>query len=200
MFADRAQADTRVLDDSSYILPTEYVDRFANEVRGRMAKNRSVKKKRRGDESSDDDSDDDDGDNGGDPTDGLREQVDRATTKATAAAIPSVVQPPPSAPSDTPGAGVGSLPAGASTTADVPRTGDAQATDAAQSDQGPGNNELRTAIMKKLLKDCVKNWKAASDDDKKRMWAVFDESGIFACACRHGLMLWIVDMIRSGEL
>ena len=54
--------------------------------------------------------------------------------------------------------------------------------------------------MKKLLKDCVKNWKAAADDDKKRMWAAFDESGVFACACRHGLLLWIIDMVRSGEL
>ncbi|OJT09099.1 hypothetical protein TRAPUB_1 [Trametes pubescens] len=47
---------------------------------------------------------------------------------------------------------------------------------------------------------CTKNWKAAASDDKKRSWGIFEETGIFASACRHGLILWLVDMIRSGEL
>lgn len=47
---------------------------------------------------------------------------------------------------------------------------------------------------------CVKNWKAAASDEKKRSWAIFDETGIYASACRHGLILWICDMVRSGEL
>lgn len=47
---------------------------------------------------------------------------------------------------------------------------------------------------------CTKNWKAAQSDEKKRSWDVFEETGIFASACRHGLILWLVDMIRSGEL
>ncbi|KAI0667165.1 hypothetical protein C8Q78DRAFT_932730, partial [Trametes maxima] len=47
---------------------------------------------------------------------------------------------------------------------------------------------------------CTKNWKAAQSDDKKRSWDVFEETGIFASACRHGLILWIIDMVRSGEL
>lgn len=47
---------------------------------------------------------------------------------------------------------------------------------------------------------CTDNWKAAASDKKKKMWAIFDESGIFASACRHGFILWLVDMIRSGEL
>ena len=47
---------------------------------------------------------------------------------------------------------------------------------------------------------CTKNWKAAASDSTKRMWAIFDESGLFASACRHGLILWIIDMVRSGEL
>ncbi|KAF9530494.1 hypothetical protein CPB83DRAFT_748578, partial [Crepidotus variabilis] len=34
----------------------------------------------------------------------------------------------------------------------------------------------------------------------KRMWNVFDESGLFASACRHGLILWIADLVQSGEL
>lgn len=47
---------------------------------------------------------------------------------------------------------------------------------------------------------CASHWKAASAEERKRMWAIFLETGIFACACRHGLMLWIADMVRSGEL
>lgn len=47
---------------------------------------------------------------------------------------------------------------------------------------------------------CVKNWKAAKSDDKKRTWAIYDETGIYASACRHGFILWICDMVRSGEL
>jgi hypothetical protein len=40
-------------------------------------------------------------------------------------------------------------------------------------------------------------WKAAGE---KGTWGIFDETGIFASCCQHGLILWIVDMIRSGEL
>ncbi|KAG2151616.1 uncharacterized protein EDB93DRAFT_1240001 [Suillus bovinus] len=51
-----------------------------------------------------------------------------------------------------------------------------------------------------IAEDCSKNWKAAADEDKKRMWAIFDETGIFVAACRHGFILWYADMIKSGEL
>ncbi|KAI0363067.1 hypothetical protein BV20DRAFT_1040098 [Pilatotrama ljubarskyi] len=47
---------------------------------------------------------------------------------------------------------------------------------------------------------CASNWKAAAAESNKRMWGIFDETGIFACCCRHGLVLWLVDMVRSGEL
>ena len=47
---------------------------------------------------------------------------------------------------------------------------------------------------------CTGNWKAAAKDEKKPMWSVFCETGIFASACRHGIILWLIDMIRSGEL
>ena len=46
---------------------------------------------------------------------------------------------------------------------------------------------------------CATNWKAAAADTQKRTWDVFEETSIFACACQHGLILWIADMIRSGE-
>ncbi|KAG2126016.1 hypothetical protein DEU56DRAFT_700369, partial [Suillus clintonianus] len=51
-----------------------------------------------------------------------------------------------------------------------------------------------------IASDCSKNWKAAASDEKKRMWSIFDETGIFVSACRHGLLLWVADMVRSGEL
>ena len=47
---------------------------------------------------------------------------------------------------------------------------------------------------------CTANWKAAASDDKKHMWDIFDECGIFASACRHGSILWVADMVQSGEL
>ena len=47
---------------------------------------------------------------------------------------------------------------------------------------------------------CTDNWKAAASDEKKKMWAVLSESGIFANACRHSFVLWIADMVQSGEL
>ncbi len=50
------------------------------------------------------------------------------------------------------------------------------------------------------LSDCARNWKAAAADGNKKMWAIFEETGIFASACRHGLILWVADMVRSGEL
>ncbi|KAL6298653.1 hypothetical protein BKA93DRAFT_820263 [Sparassis latifolia] len=47
---------------------------------------------------------------------------------------------------------------------------------------------------------CTENWKAAAAEEKKKMWGVFEETGIFASACRHGLILWLIDMVRSSEL
>jgi hypothetical protein len=44
------------------------------------------------------------------------------------------------------------------------------------------------------------SWKAAASDEKKRMWAIIEETGIFFGAYRHGLILWYTDMMRSGEL
>lgn len=47
---------------------------------------------------------------------------------------------------------------------------------------------------------CTEHWKAAQSDNLKRMWSIYQETGIFLSACRHGLIWWIVDMIESGEL
>ncbi|KDQ10069.1 hypothetical protein BOTBODRAFT_116280 [Botryobasidium botryosum FD-172 SS1] len=47
---------------------------------------------------------------------------------------------------------------------------------------------------------CTARWRAAAEDKLKKMWGIFRETGMFACACRHGLVLWIADMVESGEL
>ena len=33
-----------------------------------------------------------------------------------------------------------------------------------------------------------------------RMWGIFDETGVFLSLCRHGFVLLVADMVRSGEL
>ncbi|KAF8340079.1 hypothetical protein F5887DRAFT_1062711 [Amanita rubescens] len=38
------------------------------------------------------------------------------------------------------------------------------------------------------------------DDLTSRMWGVFDETGVFLALCRHGFVLLVADMVRSGEL
>lgn len=136
--ANRVAADTRVLDNGEFFLPTSYVDRFANEVSGRTSKGPAVSRKI---EDSDDDSDDEDGGavTEGDPTDGLRHLED------------------------------------------------------ANSNDDAGARRRRLAL-------CTKNWKSAAKEDRKKMWGIFEESGIFAAACRHGLLLWVMDMVCSGEL
>ena len=35
--------------------------------------------------------------------------------------------------------------------------------------------------------------------EKKKVWGIFDETGIFASACPHGFVLWLADMVQSGE-
>ncbi|KIY47446.1 hypothetical protein FISHEDRAFT_45344, partial [Fistulina hepatica ATCC 64428] len=47
---------------------------------------------------------------------------------------------------------------------------------------------------------CADNWKAAMASEVKRMWGIYRETGVFATACRHGFILWLADMVQSGEL
>ena len=47
---------------------------------------------------------------------------------------------------------------------------------------------------------CVERWSNLANDSEKRTWGIFDETGIFAAACRHGFILLVCDMIKSGEL
>ena len=64
---------------------------------------------------------------------------------------------------------------------------------------GPEGDPTDGQTMQELS-DCVKNWKSAASEDKKKMWAIFEETGILACACCHGFILLITDMVRSSEL
>ncbi|KAG1758477.1 hypothetical protein EDD22DRAFT_783884, partial [Suillus occidentalis] len=47
---------------------------------------------------------------------------------------------------------------------------------------------------------CVDHWHNTSPEQRKCMFAVFDESGIFIAACRHQFILLACDMVKSGEL
>ncbi|KAF7326889.1 hypothetical protein MVEN_02582800 [Mycena venus] len=64
-------------------------------------------------------------------------------------------------------------------------------------------NELSGADsdeLAKCLDTCVERWKAAGPEARKKMFALFAVSGIFLTVCRHGHVIVMCDMIRSGEL
>ncbi len=47
---------------------------------------------------------------------------------------------------------------------------------------------------------CADRWRAAGPEVRKRMFSLFAVSGIFIAICRHGHVLVLCDMIKSGEL
>jgi hypothetical protein len=47
---------------------------------------------------------------------------------------------------------------------------------------------------------CVQRWRNAGPEARKKMFALFAITGIFLVVCRHGHVLVMCDMIRSGEL
>ncbi|KAJ7798852.1 hypothetical protein B0H14DRAFT_3492174 [Mycena olivaceomarginata] len=54
--------------------------------------------------------------------------------------------------------------------------------------------------LAKCLNTCVERWKAAGPEARKKMFALFAVSGIFLTVCRHGHVVVMCDMVRSGEL
>jgi Kyakuja-Dileera-Zisupton transposase len=52
----------------------------------------------------------------------------------------------------------------------------------------------------KIINICVERWRSAGPEARKKMFALFAVAGIFVAVCRHGHLLVICDMIRSGEL
>ncbi len=66
--------------------------------------------------------------------------------------------------------------------------------------QGDEGDPTDFAGADDMLRQCTQNWKSAARDETKKMWGIFDETGVFAASCRHGFVLWVIDMVRSGEL
>ena len=48
--------------------------------------------------------------------------------------------------------------------------------------------------------ECIKCWRNAGPQERKKLFQMFDECGLFLCACRHGIVLLMCPMIQSGEL
>lgn len=189
--------DMRVLNDSSYWLSTSYVDRFANEVSGCKSKGPSLRRHRARDATKDDEGEDEDDDwedvneAEGDPTDGVAlallneapEQREADDSSGDVITVPTALVSNATMPaSDL------TAPASVAGESTAP-AGDASTTD-----------RVQTALLRRLLEQCVDNWKAAAAESKKKMWKMYEESGVFASACRHGFILWLCDMVRSGEL
>ena len=85
----------------------------------------------------------------------------------------------------------------------VQRAAAAQGSD----DSHSGNNDdahLEAAEVdgtpEEVASVCVERWCNAGPEARKKMFALFAVSGIFVSLCRHGHILIMCDMIRSGEL
>ncbi|KAJ7736059.1 hypothetical protein B0H14DRAFT_3097554 [Mycena olivaceomarginata] len=65
---------------------------------------------------------------------------------------------------------------------------------------------LATLVKRPRSKDkaedteCQEHWKNMSEELTAKMWGIFDETGVFLALCRHGFVLLVADMVRSGEL
>jgi len=47
---------------------------------------------------------------------------------------------------------------------------------------------------------CAERWRNMKTELTAKMWGMFKETGLFLALCRHGFVLILVDMVRSGEL
>lgn len=47
---------------------------------------------------------------------------------------------------------------------------------------------------------CAERWRNMRNELTAKMWGVFHETGLFLALCRHGFVLMLADMVRSGEL
>ena len=47
---------------------------------------------------------------------------------------------------------------------------------------------------------CAERWRNMKTTLTSKMWGVFEETGLFLALCRHGFVLMMADMVRSGEL
>ena len=47
---------------------------------------------------------------------------------------------------------------------------------------------------------CAHRWTNLGKESQKRSIGIFDETGVFVTVCRHGVVLFVCDMVQSGEL
>jgi hypothetical protein len=47
---------------------------------------------------------------------------------------------------------------------------------------------------------CSEHWQNMKEDVTSCAYGMYDETGFFPCLCRHGFVLIVVDMVKSGEL
>lgn len=47
---------------------------------------------------------------------------------------------------------------------------------------------------------CAERWRNMRTELTGKMWGIFEETGLFLALCRHGFVLLLADMVRSGEL
>ncbi|KAJ7018839.1 hypothetical protein C8F04DRAFT_1214492 [Mycena alexandri] len=47
---------------------------------------------------------------------------------------------------------------------------------------------------------CTERWQNMKEDMTACVYGMYDETGIFPALCRHGFLLVVVDMVKSGEL
>ncbi|KIK37553.1 hypothetical protein CY34DRAFT_63315, partial [Suillus luteus UH-Slu-Lm8-n1] len=64
----------------------------------------------------------------------------------------------------------------------------------------PWIEDLDSGDSSEPVSICVDRWRNAAPESRKKMFAIFKKSGIFITVCRHGFLLTICDMVRSGEL
>ncbi|TFK58592.1 hypothetical protein BDN72DRAFT_906599 [Pluteus cervinus] len=85
-----------------------------------------------------------------------------------------------------------------------PSTSTSQPTAPQANEEGDGDQILFDDFESKgdtdTVNACVERWRNAGPESRKKMFALFAVSGIFVTVCRHGHVLLICDMIRSGEL
>ena len=46
---------------------------------------------------------------------------------------------------------------------------------------------------------CAERWRNMKTEVTARMWGIFEETGLFLSLCRHGFVLFLADMVRTGE-
>jgi hypothetical protein len=59
--------------------------------------------------------------------------------------------------------------------------------------------ETQDEDVDEMLASCL-TWKSSAPDHKKTAADIYETTGIFASACRHGFIIKVCEMVRSGEL